>query len=1093
MKKDLIVVGIGSSAGGLEALQILFSTIKELDNVAYIVAQHLSPTHKSMMVELLGRVSNINVQEAKSGLIIKPKTIYITPENTDIYVKDKKIFLKSINHIFGPKPSVNYLLSSIAQDFEQNCVAIILSGTGSDGAYGIRAIKAEGGITIAQSPASAKYDGMPFSAINTGKVDLVISIDEMANEIEKVVNSLGKDIKDEINQNFMQQIFKILFDETGVDFSLYKKNTITRRLVRRMQALKMENLNEYVSILKANNEEISNLYGDILIGVTSFFRDVKVFDEIIPQIETICTKKEQGEEIRVWSVGCSTGEEAYSLAIVISEVLKDKVDKYKIKIFATDIDDESLKIARIGIYSETSLLNMKKEYIHKYFNVLKNQYEIKKNIREMVIFSKHNIVSDSPFLRMDMISCRNMLIYFSSSLQRRVFPIFHYSLKENGILLLGKSETVAEFSDLFYTIDKNSKIYKSQYTGLREAPKLYNYSGFKTMQSQNSFTQKSKRSDEEVFENNIVTSLYEYILANCIVINSSNEVIYNKCELPILKFSKGKVTHNLFKLVDENLVLDLRTAINEVNKTNKYQKIRFREVKIVDDVFKLVRAIIIPIVSEKDGEDFKVIFFETEDKNLLGLDVIPENGDDIAILKLKEELETNKAHLQNVIEELETSYEEMQSLNEELQSSNEELQSSNEELETTNEELQSTNEELQTAYSELKILYEDKDKRAKLLEELTNKLKNKTDDYRKEKEISEAIVNTVPVSILFVDDNCIITYINDNAQKLFNINSLLNKSFDNSNWSFYDVNYEKIKDEELPFSIIKKTFEKVEDYSMIININDKELYLNLSGAPLFDSEGKFKGAVFSVEDITQGIEDNKKLENYKEKLLENDKKDNDFITNFKNYQAYNFIQKENSSNDMMKYLYLEFNMDYRNKLNELNLLVNQIKNNKNSDSVLQMEEIFEQMADSLNSFENYFEERDFKKVKFIMTLKRSLILFDSVLKAKDINVQNKTTLNNSFFFEDRNSKQLIVILFEFFIYLSETLFNELDIIISSTNESLTFNISSKKFDYEKINKDFSEKNPIYDALSESGIRLGLNIQIRVNEDNIEIELTHDKL
>src|SRR5574344_67654 len=396
--KDLVVVGIGSSAGGLEALQVMLSKLSDNLNCSYIIAQHLSPTHRSMMVELLSRITNIPVIEVQNGMVIKAKTIYMTPENTDIFVSNGRIYLKSIEHTYGPKPSVNYFFNSLAQTYGSKSIGVILSGTGSDGAFGIRAIKAAGGITIAQSPQSAKYDGMPVSAINTGKVDIVAPIENISNEIARIVDNLGKNVADSINSSIISQIYKIIFEEKGVDFSQYKKNTLTRRIERRLAALKIETLNDYVDYLKMNIDEVTNLYNDILIGVTEFFRDPEVFDEMKEQIAILLEKKEQGEEIRFWSIGCSTGEEAYTLAIILSEVLQEKITKYKVKIFATDIDDESLKIARAGIYAETSLVNVNKNLINKYFSIHKNQFEIKKSIRELVVFSKHNIISDSPFL-----------------------------------------------------------------------------------------------------------------------------------------------------------------------------------------------------------------------------------------------------------------------------------------------------------------------------------------------------------------------------------------------------------------------------------------------------------------------------------------------------------------------------------------------------------------------------------------------------------------------------------------------------------------------------------------------------------------------
>jgi len=1041
--KNLKVVGIGSSAGGLEALQLLFSNLKESDNTAYIVAQHLSPTHKSMMVELINRVSNISVHEAKNGLVLKANTIYISPENTDIYVNNGKIFLKSINHIFGPKPSVNYLLSSIAEEYKHNSIGIILSGTGSDGAYGIRAIKAEGGITICQSPSSAKYDGMPYAAINTGKVDLVIPINDLASELGKTLENLGKDLNHNINDNYIQEIFKLLFNETGVDFSMYKKNTILRRLTRRMHALKMDDLSVYLDFMKNDTNEINALYTDILIGVTSFFRDDKVFDEIKSFIQKLCEKKEQGEELRLWSVGCSTGEEAYSLAILISEILKEKVTKYKIKIFATDIDDESLKIARAGIYSETSLINLDKKIIRDYFNVQKNQYEIKKSIREMVVFSKHNIVSDSPFLRIDLITCRNMLIYFNSALQQRVFPIFHYALNDNGILVLGKSETVADSSDLFYLLNKTLKIYKSQYTGIKEAPKLYNYGAFKSLHSTLNY-QKSKKSDENNFENIIVDSLLENILDKSLILNSSNEIIYNKGDIPFIKLPQGKMTHNIFKLIDENIVLDLRTAINNANKTNKIQKIRFNKIKIIDDIYKYVRAYVIPYTTESQEETFNILFFEIDDPN--NFPIIDHNYDnsDLQLVKLKEELETNKVHLQNVIEELETSYEETQSLNEELQSSNEELQSSNEELETTNEELQSTNEELQTAYSELKLLYDDKESRTDLLEKLTEKLRLKTEDFREQKEISEAIINTVPVSILFVDDNGIITFLNENAKKLLSHSSgiLINKNFDHSTWSFCDPKGKRISDANLPINLIKKTFETIDNYQVILKNDTMSKNVSISGAPLFNSDGKFIGAVFSIRDITSNS--NSPLQNR-----------NDFLKELKDLDTYNNFRNSEIKSDLIKLIFNDIDINFRNKFNEINLLLNNVKNKK----IETVETILHDLSMQLNDISAYYFDNSFNVVSFERSLIENLKIFKNVFHSKNIILDYKFNQEKDTDMLSRTSKHIAMIVAEYIIFVSDKSNNTIiDLNICFNDKDMEITLFSENIEFLKFIEEENKAN-----------------------------------
>ena len=831
--KELIVVGIGSSAGGLEALQIVLAKISNVENCAFIIAQHLSPTHKSMMTELLSRITKIPVIEIKNGMKIKKHTIYMTPENSDVYVAAGKIFLTNIEQTYGPKPSINYLFNSLAEAFGSKAMGIILSGTGSDGAFGIRAIKANGGITIAQSPATAKYDGMPVSAINTGKVDLVVSVDNISEELHRIVHNLESGVVENINESITSQMYQIIFDEKGVDFSQYKKSTLVRRIQRRLATLKIASLAEYVQHLRENKEEITNLYNDILIGVTEFFRDKDVFEKVQEYLETIVEKKEQGEEIRLWCIGCSTGEEAYSLAILLHEILQEKISKYKIKIFATDIDDEALKIARTGIYAETSLVNMKKEYRERYFTIAKNQFEIKKSIRELVIFSRHNITSDSPFLRIDYLSCRNMLIYFNQSLQDRFFPIVHYALKENGILTLGLSESLGGHLELFIPLEKKHNIYKAQYTGIKEAPKLYNYKA--AYHSFEDIKPRVKKNEEEFLEESVVEGVLNMMLNQCALINSSHEIVYIKGKIPYIEQPQGRATNNIFKCINQDLSLELRTALNEAVKTKTMQSTPVISIVLLDSIEKYLKIAVVPIKNENNGEYLYALFFQTEKLEHVYGFVSEGVNENETIEKLKLELTRTKAHLQNVIEELETSYEEMQSLNEELSSSNEELQSSNEELETTNEELQSTNEELQTAYSELKILYDDKEDKAKKLQEVTQSLQAGQEAMKKQQKLTDTIIESVPVGIIMLDEDGRLSVMNQNAQ-----NILLCK---------IDTDAQQMIEHNLPFEIVKKTHEPIYKVEHTIeNEGSQTLFITVNGVPLFNHKGEFIGAVFSIID-----------------------------------------------------------------------------------------------------------------------------------------------------------------------------------------------------------------------------------------------------
>jgi len=979
---DLVVVGIGSSAGGLEALQILLAKVSDNLNCSYIIAQHLSPTHRSMMVELLSRITNIPVVEVQNGIVIKPKTIYMTPENTDIYVNNSKIYLKNVDSTYGPKPSVNYFLNSLAQAYGSRSIGVILSGTGSDGAFGIRAIKASGGITIAQSPQSAKYDGMPISAINTGKVDIVASIENIATEIARIIDNLGKNIGESINETIIQQIYRIIFEEKGVDFSQYKRSTIVRRIERRLAAVRVETLNDYVDYLKTNVEEVTNLYYDMLIGVTEFFRDAEVFENVREQILSLVAKKEQGEEIRFWSIGCSTGEEPYTLAILLSEVLKEKITKYKIKIFATDIDDESLKIARSGVYAETSLLNIDKELISKYFTIQKNHFEIKKSIRELVVFSKHNIISDSPFLRVDLVSCRNMLIYFNTTLQNRFFPIVHYALKDSGVLVLGKSETVGEHFDLFFATNKTLKIYKSQFTGIKELPRLYNYGGT----SKNYEEPKSHvtKNEEEVLEDKIIEATAQFLLNQCVLINSSNDIVYIKGDIPFLTHATGRATTNIFKSIKEELKLEVRSVLNEVQKNKIYKSTQFRSVSLYGDVLKYVRIIIIPVKNEKNDDWFYALFFQAEDiQNLKGY-ILESDNENETIANLTSELTRTKSHLQNVIEELETSYEEMQSLNEELSSSNEELQSSNEELETTNEELQSTNEELQTAYSELKIVYDDKDIRAKQLEELTKKLRFQTDDLRKQKELTEAIINTTPVAIIMTDTKGKINYTNLNAQSLLKMakKELLEHYIDGPEWKMFDINGEALTKQDMPITIIKKSFESVKNLAFSLETGEKyRILVSLNGSPLFDIKGDFVGIVFSLEDITQKHILQEQIKKYEDSnLLEIGQKIEASFEKIKNTTLQN---SSLAQFNLLQMAMLDMSVGLKNSISEASLIASSLEHSQNDVNLNQeltahLSTLLLNMNTLINGNIAYYHDVYlYQELDFVKLLKKTIRLFSN--------------------------------------------------------------------------------------------------------------------
>ena len=708
---DLIVIGIGASAGGLEALQAFLKNVQLDTNFAYIVAQHLSPTYKSLMVDLLAKDSPIKIKEAAHNELMQANIMYICPPNKNILIEDNHIILMEPKQLtYGPKPSINILFESIAASKENKSIGIILSGTGSDGSRGIRAIKAEGGFTIAQQPQSSKYDGMPNSAIDTGNVDLILDVEVMASEIAEIVNYPNKDKPTSIlneETQFYKNILAKLHRNKNIDFTLYKSSTVNRRIQRRMAALKITSLSAYSKYITKNVDEIEALFNDILIGVTSFFRDKEAFLELHHQLEQLI-KRKTNKHIRIWTPGCSTGEEAYTIAMVLSEILGQEFEDYKIQLFATDIDEISTSFARMGRYPESAIIDIDKKYVKKYFTVKNDEYEIIKPIRDMCIFSKHDITNDPAFMRLDLIVCRNLLIYFTSELQQRLFPMFHYSLNDRGVLFLGKSESIGSFNNQFKIIDKKWKLYEAVYMGQKVAPLIPKAYKASTTYKRYELARESNKSIPTVSEM-MVEHIQRHIMPMCIVVNDVFDMIFIKGLNPYLVHPEGEMTQNVFKNIHSDLSVELRAGLHDCKKNPGIFKTQFTKVDLAKEN-KFVRMVIVPLDNSLTNDLFLICFQEEDKENLKSYDIIDNmNNNSEEVERLNLELARTREHLQTVIEELETSNEEMQSLNEELQSSNEELQSSNEELETTNEELQSTNEELQTAYTEMRAMYEERD------------------------------------------------------------------------------------------------------------------------------------------------------------------------------------------------------------------------------------------------------------------------------------------------------------------------------------------------------------------------------------------------
>lgn len=705
-ENSLIVCGIGASAGGLEALRLLINHLPVDSPVAYVVAQHLSPQHRSMLVSLLGRETSMNVLEAHEAQKVYANHIYIIPPNSDVSIHNGVLHLREPISSIGPKPSVDYFFTSLAEDKGEKAVGIILSGTGTDGAHGIRAIKAQGGFVYAQDESTAKYNGMPRAAIDTGCVDAVLAPQQIGPALVNILkyphtrNIITKPSK---SMGSMERLFRILLERTNCDFSDYKINTLQRRIERRMVAQRIGVLEDYVQYLESSPKEATLLCKDILISVTSFFRDDQPFKVLGKYIEMILQTKKSGDPIRIWVPGCATGEEVYSLAILLSEILGNKIRHYNIQIFGTDIDTDATLRARKGIYPETSLADLDKDLVDKYFLRNGNSFQVVKSIKEIVVFARQDLVKDPPFSKLDLISCRNLLIYFENQLQKRIIPLFHYVLNNHGYLMLGKSESIGLYSDLFVPVDKRWKIYK-RVGSFRQPPLEVNsrISASRNTSTPSFRSQVNQPSLEEV----LLKTMNRYYAPSCVVVDEQLNMLHIFGDVrKFLSYSSGEVVRNILKSINSEFANELRAMMHKASKERIIAQ--GKPVKINDeDEIKVVRLVVHPIEQFEDTAVYAICFEEIPLEKTSIRSAEPGEIDDAkqqTINELEQDLISTREHLQTVIEELETANEELQSLNEELQASNEELQSSNEELETSNEELQSTNEELLTVNEELQI------------------------------------------------------------------------------------------------------------------------------------------------------------------------------------------------------------------------------------------------------------------------------------------------------------------------------------------------------------------------------------------------------
>jgi two-component system CheB/CheR fusion protein len=761
--QPFLVVGVGASAGGIEAFSQFLRKLPEDVPCAFVFICHLSPDHESTLGRIFERETKIPVHTIVEPMNAEAGHIYVLPPNRQIRIENGVLLPESRQKEDGHHRPIDTFFQSLAIDQGNCAVGILLSGNGNDGSAGIQQIKAEGGLTFAQSSLSAAFPALPGAGLATGCVDFVLPPDRIASEIKRIAHHpilrrirSGQAASLPDSDTELSRIFSMLRSLNGVDFSYYKPSTIKRRILRRMFLRRTKEMSDYISFLQKNPTELDDLFHDLLINVTAFFRDPQVFTALRRKIYPRIVKQNGSEPVRVWIPGCATGEEVYSIAISLFEFLGKSSGNKSIQVFATDISEPALAKARLGIYPESISKDISPERLRRFFHKIEGGYQIAKFIRDTCVFARQNLVEDPPFSRLDLISCRNVLIYLGPQLQKKVIPVFHYALKPNGHLLLGGSETIGGFADLFSLVDKKHKVYTKRDGIARQEMDFVHH--HKSM-PQSGPRAAVVRVDDGIPGQDLSRQVDRLLLAQFgpsgVVINGRMEVLQFRGQThSYLEHPPGEASLNLLKLLRPELLVDVRTLVTRAIKLDtiiRKDQIPFR--RNGKDTGLSVEVVPFKNMSQ-DERYYLVIFTESPADEIAAGTLKKASASQLSqharreIVHLREELSSTKESLQAIIEEQEATNEELKSANEEIQSSNEELQSTNEELETAKEELQSTNEELTTLNEELQT-------RNIELNQLNNDLRN--------------LLSSVSMPILMLGNDLTVRRFTPSAERFFNL------------------------------------------------------------------------------------------------------------------------------------------------------------------------------------------------------------------------------------------------------------------------------------------------------------------------------------
>ncbi len=841
-------IGIGASAGGLEAIEAFFSHMDPDSGFAFILIQHLSPDYKSMMKELLSKKTEMTVHRAEDGMRVAANSLYLIPPKKNLTIFHGKLMLGEQDHSRGINLPIDVFLRSLAEDQGEKAIAIILSGTGSDGMRGVRSIKEAGGMVMVQSETTAKFDGMPRAAISTGLADFILPPEEMPKEIlafvkHPYVARTGRSEALSDDENGLTRIFAILRDRCKIDFTHYKPSTVHRRIERRMTVNQVQDIRDYVEYLQGYPGEVMTLYRELLIGVTSFFRDPDVWKELRREWLPELLKRAAEREVRFWVGGCSTGEEAYTLAILTRECMADLGLSRDIKIFATDVDRDAILQAGAGLYPESIAADLSTHLLTKYFYRREENFQVARNIREMVVFAQHNIIKDPPFTNIDLVSCRNLLIYLQPVLQKRVLEMFRFSLNADGILILGTSETTGDLMDRFDVLHQKHKIFRARgdrrppvnHTMLSERPPSFPRPGEFRRYSLERRSFSSVESDR-LLERLMAVLAQEYIPLT-IVVNERMEVLHIIGDTEgYFKLPSGKVQNDIAKMAAKDLSIPLATGIQRVFRNRDeltYTNIRLQ----YRDHTGVLRMRIKPLPERKGEESLVTVFLEEIDADPACIAEKKANTYDVGeetqqrIRDLEQDLQFTRENLQATIEELETANEELQATNEELLASNEELQSTNEELQSTNEELHTVNSEYQRKIIELT--------------ELNNDVEN--------------LLTSTRIGQLLLDENLEIRKYSPEITKIFKIwDTDIGHPMTHLSHRLVDVD---------PVKLARDVLDRVDPVEKEVSTEDGAWYL-MRILPYQIGPNTYSGAVMTFVDITHSQENQRALAERENELRE---------------------------------------------------------------------------------------------------------------------------------------------------------------------------------------------------------------------------------